>query len=192
MNGYKLNALPSILILLAASLAATAAQAIEPGWYVGGSVGQTDVKDDDCPDGASCDDDDIAWKAFGGYQFNQYWGLEVGYLDLGEYDAKGPGTDATFEADGFSYMATAGYPITDKFSILTRFGGYRWDADLDSSIGSGSNSGNDFAYGFGARYDFSDRLAARIEWEKYLNVGDSDKTGESDFDLLSGSLMYKF
>lgn len=189
--------------------------AIEPGWYIGAGAGQSSIKDfDDACDFlsndlsvpvSSCDDEDTAWKAFAGYQFNSNWAFEAGYLDLGEGSLKtgvvaGASAKATWEADGFNFMAVGSYPINDMFSLSAKAGGFWWESDLKVSGSDGVNPISysdddgkvDFGYGLGGRVDFNKNLAARIEWEKYLNVGGDEHTGESDVDVISASIMYKF
>src|SRR3546814_1380705 len=62
----------------AATFGAQAAE--EPGFYLGAGAGQSFV------DETGYDDEDTAFSAFGGYQFNQWFGLEAGYADLGELE----------------------------------------------------------------------------------------------------------
>lgn len=198
-----------------------AALAIEAGWYVGAGGGQSSIKDfeDACDpftvddyvfDIASCDDEDTAWKAFAGYQFNPNWAFEVGYLDLGEGSLKTGvvvvetteiSAKANWEADGINFMAVGSYPVNDMFSLSAKAGGFWWEADAKATvyadgeaIGSYSDDDGkvDFGYGLGARVDFNENLAARVEWEKYLNVGGDEHTGESDVDVISASILFKF
>jgi OOP family OmpA-OmpF porin len=42
------------------------------------------------------------------------------------------------------------------------------------------------------KYDFTKRTGIRAEWEQYKNIGDKNKTGESDLDLISIGIQYKF
>ena len=57
------------------------------GFYVGGAVGQFDLKIDglDGVDEAidGLDADDTAWKAFVGWRFNPYLAVEAAYVDFG-------------------------------------------------------------------------------------------------------------
>ena len=62
-------------LLTAAFLFAASALAQQRGFYIRGSLGQSEHSDQ-CSGGAAgitCDDKDTAWKIFGGYQFNQYF-----------------------------------------------------------------------------------------------------------------------
>jgi OmpA-OmpF porin, OOP family len=76
-----------------------AAHAGDPGFYVGGGIGQSRYDDSltgqirsayaNYPDysfvsGQLTDDSDQAWKLFGGYRFLPWLGVEFGWVDLGE------------------------------------------------------------------------------------------------------------
>ena len=74
---------------MAGGLAASAAWSQDRGFYVGGSLGRSEMKDS-CKDVTiSCDKTDKAWKIFGGYQFTRRLAAELGYTDLGETKASG-------------------------------------------------------------------------------------------------------
>ena len=47
-------------------------------------------------------------------------------------------------------------------------------------------------FGLGASADIAKNFAVRVEWERFLNVGDKDTTGQSDIDLVSASLVFRF
>ena len=44
----------------------------------------------------------------------------------------------------------------------------------------------------GAGFFFGQGWGIRVEWERFAGVGDDETTGESDVDLLSGSIQYHF
>jgi hypothetical protein len=46
--------------------------------------------------------------------------------------------------------------------------------------------------GLGVKFDAADTVELRAEFERYKNVGDDDKTGESDVDVLSVGAVMKF
>src|SRR3546814_14040435 len=62
----------------AATFGAQAAE--EPGFYLGAGAGQSFV------DETGYDDEDTASSAFGGYQFNQWFGLAAGSADPGQLE----------------------------------------------------------------------------------------------------------
>jgi OOP family OmpA-OmpF porin len=168
-------------------------------FYVGGSIGQTDVKDgctgiSDIP-GLSCDDEDTSWKIFGGYQFNRNFALEVGYVDLGEVTANGLGVNASIEATGFELVGVGMLPLGNNFSLYGKIGLYRADTKAEATAGAFSlreeESNTDLTFGIGAQFDLSKQFAIRAEWQRYQDVGGGD-IGESDIDVISIGALFRF
>src|SRR3546814_19081799 len=76
--------------------------------------------------------------AFGGYQFNQWFGLEAGYADLGELE---PGVAGQSLEASYAYFTAVGtLPFTDKYSGYAKAGFQRWD--LDTSIPGMAGTGD--------------------------------------------------
>jgi OOP family OmpA-OmpF porin len=181
----------------------SAAQA--QGWYGGVGFGQSKVEDFficDLDISCSSDDTDSGWKLFVGNQFSPNAAVEFGYLDLGEFKISGNdsflgSTSLTVEASGFN-VALAGFlPVGNTVNLLGKVGLFLWDVDASASssvLGSGSTSesGTDLMFGFGASFDIGKTTAVRIEWERFTDVGDENETGQSDVDLLSASLVFRF
>ncbi len=73
-----------LAVLTAITLYLIPVEPVSAGWYVGGAIGNAD---DDV-----LDDDDSSTKLLGGYQFNEYFGVEGAFVDLGDFDvpASGP------------------------------------------------------------------------------------------------------
>ncbi|HKQ25592.1 MAG TPA: outer membrane beta-barrel protein [Burkholderiales bacterium] len=197
----KFSALRVVLTLALGIFFTPMAQAA--GGFAGGGFGQTKV-DIECDLDITCssDDSDSGFKIFGGYQFNPNFAFEVGYYDLGE--AKLSGTDsflgsttATIEASGFNFALVGSIPLGERFELMAKAGIFRWDLDVSATssvFGSGSDSetGFDPMFGIGAAFNFSKNLGLRVEYEKFLDVGDEDTTGESDVDFLSASIVFRF
>jgi OOP family OmpA-OmpF porin len=188
------------------------------GWYGGVGFGNSKIKDDTfCSDasslfdpGSSCssDDTDTGWKVFIGNQFNKNAAIEFGYIDLGKSTGSVSGTvlgipataNADGEAKGFNLALVGSLPVSNEFSVLGRIGLFRWDVDVSASANVGgfpgsasdSASGTDLTFGVGAQYDFSKSAGVRVEWETFQDVGDQDSTGQSDIELLSLSLVFRF
>ncbi len=179
------------------------------GWYGGVSVGSSEV-DDFCtgvPAGVSCDDSDTGFKLFGGKQSRKNWGGEFGFVDLGKTTLSDPsgiivGIPATakFEADGFFLAGTGTIPFgqNEKFALFGKLGVMRWDATFSitaaAGLGSASASDDGFSpmFGIGLKYDFTERFGIRVEWERFLDVGDAATTGEADVDLITvGIVVWK-
>ena len=186
------------LLLLALSLLPITAFA---GWYGGVGAGQSQA-DVDCDLDITCsaDDTDTAIKLFAGNQITQNLGVEFGYVDLGEMKINGSdsflGTaNASIEATGFFAAVTGSMPL-GGVSLFGKLGLLRWDIDanVNTSIGSGSvsESGTDPFLGVGAQIPLGQNLAIRAEWERFMDIGDTDTTGQSDVDVISVGLMFKF
>lgn len=210
----KLN---KIMLALVCSLAATAHA--EGNFYVAGSIGQSrfnldwDKSDADAliedasltVNSSKLDKRDTAYKVQIGYQFNQYFAVEGGYIDLGaaEYKAEidgGATGKVEYETTGVNIGAVAVMPLTSSFSLLAKFGLIRSDVDFTVRASAGSVSASetesgtqiDTYVGLGAQYAFTDNFAARVEYDNYNNVGDDNKTGEAKVKLLSAGLVVKF
>ena len=195
-------------ILVAAALAWSAAS---PAWsqdstgaYVGASIGQSRAKDF-CDDsgGFSCDDNDTAWKAFAGYQFNRHFAAEVGYTNLGEVSASGVITGVsvrgTIEATAFELVGVGSVPVMDRLSLYAKLGLYRAETErhLTGTLGTVTVTDNetekntDLTFAFGARFDITRNLGIRAEWQRYQDVGGGD-IGEDDIDVLSVGVLWRF
>lgn len=203
MNRRLFAAAIALSGLLAGAPAALAQQ--DRGFYAGGAIGQAKAKDA-CTGIAGtgfvggCDDKDTAWKIFGGYQINRNFGAELGYVDLGEFTASGtflgaPAT-ASFEAKGLELVAVGTIPFTPQLAAYGKAGAFRWDVDSRAASGAAAagtdDQGTDFTFGVGLKYDFTRNLGARLEFQRYNNVGETNTTGQSDVNLWTLGVMFKF
>ena len=197
-----LQSFSAAVLILGLAAIPTMAQAEE--WYGGASVGQSKAKDIICDLDITCssDDTDTGWKIYGGYQFNPNGAIEFGYVDLGK--VKASGTDSflgvasiDWETSGITAALVGSLPVGQNFGLMGKLGLFHWDLDVNASssvLGSGSDSssGTDLTYGLGLKYDFSKTVGVRAEWERFKDVGDDNTTGQSDIDLLSVGVVFKF
>jgi len=187
--------------LVALSGAWTAANAEnESGFYVGGGVGQFNVKIDDVDDADDAierlDDDDTSWKLFAGYRFNPYLSLEAAYIDFGgpsdSIDASGSSGDYKVEASGFAPYVVGTLPV-GPVELFAKVGYYFYDTDLTVDLDDlggdvfrSSSSEEDLLYGAGVGMTFFEHLNARLEYEKI----DSDVMDDADAIWLSGAWRF--
>ncbi len=162
------------LFLSALSTIAVAA----PPFYVGGSIGQSYVEEDNVLAGEDFEDEDFAFKAFAGYRFHKNFAVELDYLDYGDPDDDILGIDTEIE----DLYAVALYgvgilPLSEKFEVFVKLGAAYWDGDAKATVmgmsASSSEDGTELAYGLGASYAFTNRYAARVEYEE-VDVDSSD------------------
>jgi OmpA-OmpF porin, OOP family len=167
-------------------MAATAAQAdTQPGFYAGAGIGSTKVGDDV----SGVDDSDTGFKVFGGYDFNQNFGIEVSYFDFGEASVDEGGASASVGVSGLSASAVGRLPVSDMFSLYGKLGFASYDVDVKFNIpgfgsGSASDSDSDMIYGVGGALSFGGTFEARLEYEA-LNV-------DGDASMISLSGLFRF
>ena len=182
----------TVALLAGAVLASAPALAQDSGWYAGGGLGQA-MHDVDCTGTTSCDDKDAAWKIFGGYQFNRNLGVEFGYTNLGKASAGDAVSTTTFKTKGFEVLAVGTFPINQQFEVYGKAGLFRWNLDAkDTVFGSLSESGTDLTFGLGVKYNFTKTVGARLEWQRYNDIGNENTTGTSDSDFIGVGVVVKF
>lgn len=189
------------LVWLAGALALGFSQisaAQDTGWYVGATVGQSQVQDlcdDFSGPGVSCDDKDPAWRILGGYQFTRFLAVELGYHDLGKIQASGPGGTASRKANAWEILGVGSLPL-GPVSIYGKLGAYRGEtkgvANTVLLSGDVTETNTDVTYGAGVRFDLTRNIGLRGEWQRYPSTGDDDTTGKADIDVLSLGLLWRF
>lgn len=192
-------------VAVAAGFALVGGTAYAADFYAGASIGEATLETSDSLDGQDFDFEasDTAFKVFGGYMFNDYFGVEVAYYDGGDQDDRfgfdggefGPLT-AGIEASlsGFSAQAVGQYPV-GPVDLFAKAGILAWDLEADLEIWDGmgdriysedvGDDGSDMIYGVGARYNFG-QWGVRAEYE-IIDAGDID-----DANVWSIGLEYSF
>src|SRR3982751_4206469 len=115
---------------LAALSAATAPAAFadeNAGWYFGGGIGQFNAQIDDVDEVDDTingwDNDDTAYKLFGGYRLNKVLSFELDYINLGEPSGDiVPGFNVDAAVDGFAPYVIATLPLGNFFEVYGRLG----------------------------------------------------------------------
>jgi OmpA-OmpF porin, OOP family len=200
----------AILGLAAVLVAGSAvAQSADPsGIYLGGSLGRSQYKDTCKNLFIPCEDQDTAWRFFGGYQFNRNWAVEVGYADFGEATGTGPipaGGNAGFKlhSSAFDLTGIGSLYVSQRLSLFGRLGAYMGRTTRDTEFtnfpalnDAKTNSG--FTFGAGVGYDLG-RLGVRAEWQRYDNIGTNQNSaiqgqpsGTDEVDVFSLALLFRF
>ncbi len=149
--------------------------------YIGGSLGSASV-DSFCNGVANCDDSDMGWKVFAGYDFSERVAFEVGYNSLGEVSG---GTKRS-KISGYEMAAIGKMPLNDQIGLFGKAGLFRWTAKNDD----GKRSAFDVMFGAGVDYKMNGNMSIRGEWERFNDIETkSDKT--SDVDMLSVGFTYR-
>ncbi len=182
-----------IAALIAAAVAfPVAAQA--QSTYVGVSVGQAKQKVE--VDAGSLKESDTSYKLVAGYNFDKNFGIEAGYVDLGNAEMKRFGTVES-KAKSLYVAATATLPVNNEFSVFAKAGVAANDVDLTVKVGgatlSDSASRSSAMFGLGASYSFTPNLAVVAEYENFGKIakGESDNLNVKA-DMWTIGLRYKF
>jgi OOP family OmpA-OmpF porin len=183
--------------VLALSGLVAVSQATAQGFYIGGSIGQSDFDDGNAVPAlitsGTVDGSDTGFKIFGGYQFNQNFGVEIAYVDLGQASYSGSFSGATVtggtvKASGLNMSAVGTLPLGSNFALFGKAGLFIWESKANDVTGgvpfSGTEDGTDLSVGLGASFNLTKNLTLRAEWERYKAVG--------DIDLLSVGIVFKF
>ena len=147
------------------------------------------------------DEKDTAYKLFGGYQFNRYFGLEAGYFNLGEFSftatTQPAGTlDGRIRVQGLNLDLVGTLPLTERLSAIGRVGAQHAQT-RDRFSGSGavyvlnpnpSERATNAKFGIGLQYEVSRSFFVRAEAERYrINDAVGNK---GDVNLFSVSLVF--
>jgi hypothetical protein len=163
------------------------------GFYFGAGLGYSNVELDAGP--FQIDSGDVAMKAFLGYRL-PYAPKGINLAIQGEYIDMGNAHDTPLDGsyslkiDGYDISAIAFFPITRRWDIMAKAGGYIWDGKFK---GWAPNSGPeitryendvDLALGIGASFNSGNALGFRLEVENF-NVVDGAL-------VASASVTYQF
>ena len=173
-------------ILFAAALIALPvlpAVAADNGFYLGGSVGQANLKISDITDGISTADfdaDDTAFKLIAGIRPLDWLGVEAAYVNFGEPEDTVLNQKLKADGDGISAFAV-GFLPTGPVDLFAKVGLISWDSKISGSF---DDSGTDLAYGVGAQFRVLG-LSIRAEYEKF-------DISDVDLDMISIGVTYTF
>lgn len=143
-------------MIAAAALAMLAGSsfAAPDGAYVGLDAGATKVED--------LSGRKASFGGFVGYSFDENYAVEAAYRHLGTWTISGVDAKATQTA--LSMVGTL--PLNPQCNIFMRAGYNRMEVEATRGGNSASASSKGSFYGFGAGYNFSPNIAARLEVQK--------------------------
>ena len=193
---FKLAAAFSALSLVAVPTAFAQQQEEVSGFYLGGGLGQFNAQIDDVDQIDDTvdrwDEDDTAYKVFGGYRLNRFLAFELDYINLGEPSGSVvPGFNVDSSVDGFAPYVVGTLPLGPYFELYGRAGYYFYDATrgvsdtLDNRVEFDEES-QDFVYGAGIGANIGEKFNVRAEYERF------DIEGLDDADALWVTAAWRF
>lgn len=158
--------------------------------YVGLNLGQSDYGALSCGAGGfSCDDKDVGGTVYTGGMFNDWLGVELGYLHLGRVDRSG----GRAEAQGLNVSLVGRLPL-QQFNVFakggTTYGRTKVSADALSLVPTGKESGWGASYGAGVGLDVTPMASVVLEWARH--DFHFEGTGKQEVDLTSLGVKYRF
>jgi len=176
----------SVLCLLVVLVAATVpASASDTGFYLGAGIGRSsiDIYKFYPSLGDSLEQDNSAYKAYGGYRFLKFLAVEGGYANLGspqglERNVQEHPERAEVSVKGWDAFAVGILPLGEVVDVFGKIGMMSWDTNITSVqdgeiIYSESTTGNDAAYGIGIGFWVGPNVTLRGEGE-WFKIGDYD------------------
>jgi OOP family OmpA-OmpF porin len=143
------------------------------------------------PTDSTLDDSLSPWGVQVGYRFNKWVAAEVGYVDLGE----------------LLYSSLGMLPLGPHFDLHLRGGIYYADTRVTSRLRyidavdqsdvfnllhrRTDASQTELFAGLGAAWNINDSFTLRVEYQKFFDVGDDEKNGESDIDVINLAILFK-
>lgn len=189
----------ALLVLLAGPVAAWAQDS--RGGYMGASIGEAYYRHTckGAPAGITCNNDDTAWRVFGGYQFKPSSAIELGLHTLGSIAAQGtgPGTvTQTAEVRAVDLVYVGSWAMTNRLALITKLGFYFGKLQVDANPagitrGWESRSTNGITYGLGIGYELTDHADFRLEWQRFGHFA-TGSAPELDVHLFSLGAVYRF
>ena len=176
-------------LLCGTTLVAHAARRDEAnGPYAGVEVGRTSYSLSSSLPVTDRDRRGDAIKLFGGYQFNEWFGVEGGYARLGSFSQSTTVGSATVKQDGsarsFFGAVTARTQLGESFSVHGRLG-------LSSGKVSGTNllpageeltgSKRSVMFGVGAEYKLLPNVALTVDYDNFGKVSNKVKASTLGF-----------
>ncbi|ENY71069.1 OmpA family protein [Aeromonas diversa] len=174
----KMKVAPSLIAIALAAMGTTAAQAND--WYTGVGTGWADMRDLG-KFGWDADEDATAINLFGGYNFNDNFGAELGYL----YAGKGGVDGVDFKTQGATLTGIGRLPLNGVFSLFAEGGAYFYHANGNDNTDNGAAP----LAGLGVTAKLSDLVDLQARYRYLWNVGDEPKTWETDVGVASLELV---
>jgi len=174
--------------------------------YLGGGIGQgtSHVPSVTAPaQGFSGQDGttrDTSWKFYGGYQFDQNWGLELGYNYLGNGFTINANTipagatgSASYRVSNWYIAGTGTLPFGNGFGLQGKLGVVRNSVSggglcLGGGCGGLNQTGHtDLLVGVGLKYSFNKNWSGLLEYEDYGKTTGNDVWGTGSSGSMKAS-----
>jgi OOP family OmpA-OmpF porin len=174
-------------IVFVAAVVSSPAFADDTGAYVGLNYG-TATASGNLVSALNTSHSDTSYGLYGGYQFSKDFAAELLIVDMGTL-AQGSEKN---ETNGVAFSAVGMLPISEKLSAFAKLGYARTYVKISKPFVSQVDGKNDFTYGLGAQYNFTEAVGARVSYDSY-KVGKETPYGTNGtYTVVSAGVVYKF
>lgn len=140
------------------------------GFFVAGSIGKAGLDEDF--DGLVVDDNSTAFRLVAGWRFNDYFALEGGYHDFGDFEQAfddGSGLSiAKLSADGFTLGAVGSIPVSERFALTGRAGMFFWNGSAEiNNVSLATPEDSNLYLGAGISFDLGKHFQLTGDWTRY-------------------------
>ncbi|MGO9446171.1 MAG: outer membrane beta-barrel protein [Thiobacillaceae bacterium] len=144
------------------------------------------------------------WRLQLGYGLNSYLAIEGGYIDFGKakYSATYSGGSAAGElkAGGADVVAVGKLPLSDNFYLFGKAGVVALKAESSLIASTPATAANEKStsnevrplVGLGASYKITDNIDLRAEYDHVSGIGENNKIGTMDSNMISMGVAYHF
>ena len=131
--------------------------------YLGLNLGRSRYSISCPPTSPLCDDSDRSAQLYAGRMIGNFWGVELGYLNLGRVGL--PTGEA--KAQGLNLSVVGKTQLSPSIRLFGKLGTTygRTETSRSSSALAGSEQGFGLSYGGGLAFDFTPRLSATLAWD---------------------------
>jgi hypothetical protein len=180
------------------------------GFYVEGALGYAKVVTSACeslpgtlPTQFACKEDDSAWEVIAGWQPMAWFGVEAGYVNLGQSTASAGATNFKAKVDGGVFAVTFTAPGLKDIGLYGRLGAFSWEGELSGQVSvlppglaplPVEDDGISPVIGIGFRWPLGEHVGLGLRWDRYFEVGADDffSAGKTDIDNFSARLTWNF
>jgi OOP family OmpA-OmpF porin len=166
----------------------------EPGFTFGIDYGRTEAKKY-CDNIANCDSTDKGPKISVGYDFSKTFGVELGYTSFGTlFDSNNNSVQIQQKSNAITLSIIGTVPIGDYFGLYGRLGYARYDTNNTGTVEGVAvkdERGNTPMWGAGIKFNASEQLAVRLEYQNYSDLSDIPGRKDDVQGLFAGG-VYRF
>ena len=154
----------------------------QPQIYIGGGIGAGRINGEDFTNSnGDISENRVSWKAQAGLKFNPILSIEAQYIDFGAANRNSDRVKAT----GWTAGAILDLPTGIFITPYAKVGAIRWETDNRFNNISANESGTDLTWGGGVRFNLSDNLDLRAEYERF-------RMDSTHVDNISATVQFNF